>query len=119
LITIRLGARTMLAVIALVATAYLFVYIPHFFLIVLVAAVLAIAIDDPVTSMRQRGIPRPLGVLAIYALLIVFLMVALLALAPVVAGDARAGARVAGLHGPNRARGGPILARRGKRLLAN
>jgi hypothetical protein len=32
LITIRLGARTMLAVIALVATAYLFVYIPHFFI---------------------------------------------------------------------------------------
>jgi predicted PurR-regulated permease PerM len=89
-ITIRLGTRTMLAIIALVATAYLLFRIPHFLLIVLVATVLAIAIDDPVASMRQRGIPRPLGVLAIYALLIVFLMAALLALAPVVAGDARA-----------------------------
>jgi predicted PurR-regulated permease PerM len=79
----------MLAVVALVAVAYLLFRIPRFWLIVLAAIVLATAIDGPVTSMRQRGIARPLGVLAIYALLIVFLMTALLALAPVVAGDAR------------------------------
>jgi predicted PurR-regulated permease PerM len=79
----------MLAVVALVLVAYLLFRIPRFWLIVLAAIVLATAIDGPVTWMRQRGIARPLGVLAIYALLIVFLMTALLALAPVVAGDAR------------------------------
>ena len=72
------------------AVAYLFTRIPRFWLIVLAAIVLATAIDGPVTSLHQRGVPRPLGVLAIYMLLIGFLMAALLALAPVVAGDARA-----------------------------
>lgn len=89
-ITIRLDTRAVLGVIALVAIAVLLFRIPRFWLIVLVAIVLATAIDGPVTSMRQHGIPRALGVLAIYALLIVLLMAALLALAPVVAGDVRA-----------------------------
>jgi len=89
-VTIRLGAHTILAVIVLVAVAYLLFRIPHFWLIVLTALVLATAIDSPVTWLRQRGIPRPLGVLAVYVLLIGVLMTALLALAPVVAGDARA-----------------------------
>jgi predicted PurR-regulated permease PerM len=89
-VIIRLGTHTMLAVIVLVAAAYLLFHIPRFWLIVLAAIVLATAIDGPVTWMRQRGMPRPLGVLAIYALLIGLLTAALLALAPVVAGDARA-----------------------------
>lgn len=88
-ITIHLGTRAMLAVIALVVVAFLLLRIPRFWLIVLTAIVLATAIDGPVTSMRLRGIPRLLGVLAIYTLLIGFLAAALLALAPVVAGDAR------------------------------
>jgi predicted PurR-regulated permease PerM len=89
-VTIRFGPHTVLTVIVLVTVVYLLFHIPHFWLIVLVAIVLATAIDGPVTWMLQRGIPRPLGVLAIYALLIAFLLTALLALAPVVAGDVHA-----------------------------
>jgi hypothetical protein len=75
----------MLAIIALVAVAFLLFRIPRFWL-----TVLATAIDGPVTWMRQRGVARPLGVPAISMLLISFLMATLLALAPVEAGDARA-----------------------------
>ena len=89
-ITIRLGARAMLAVTALAAVSYLLFRIPRFWLVVLAATVLATAIDGPVTALHRRGIPRSLGILAMYALLIGFLTVAFLALVPVVAGDARA-----------------------------
>jgi predicted PurR-regulated permease PerM len=89
-IIIRLGSRTVLAVALLVTVAYLLSRIPRFWLIVLVAIVLATAIDGPVTWMRRHGIPRLPGVLVIYVLLIGVLLAALLALAPVVAGDARA-----------------------------
>jgi len=71
-----------LVVIVLVAMAFLICRIPHFWLIVLAAIMLATAIDSPVTRMRQRGISRPLGVLAIFTLLIGFLTAALLVLAP-------------------------------------
>jgi predicted PurR-regulated permease PerM len=80
----------MLAVIAFVAVTYLLFRIPHFWLIMLVALVLVTAIDGPVTWLRQHGVPRPLGVLVIYALLIGLMLVALLALVPVVVADARA-----------------------------
>jgi predicted PurR-regulated permease PerM len=87
---VQLGTRTILLVIALVGAAYLLFRIPRFWLIVLAAVVLATAIDKPVAAMARRGLPRPLGILAIYVLLIACLAAAFLALAPVVAGDARA-----------------------------
>ena len=89
-ITIQIGMRTMLAIIALAAGAYLLFRIPHFWLIVLSAIVLATAIDRPVTALQQRGVPRPLGILLLYSLLLALLGVAIFALVPVVAGDARA-----------------------------
>jgi predicted PurR-regulated permease PerM len=89
-IIIRLGTRTVLTVAVLVTVAYLLSRIPRFGLIVLAAIVLATAIDGPVTAMHRHGIPRLVGVLAIYVLLVAALLTALLALAPVVAGDARA-----------------------------
>ena len=88
-LTVQLGTRTILAVIALVAAAYLLFRIPHFWLIVVAAVVLATAIDRPVAAMQRRGVPRPLGILVLYILLLIFLALAVLALAPVVAGDAR------------------------------
>lgn len=87
---VQLGTRTIFLVIALAGAAYLLFRIPRFWLIVLSAIVLATAIDKPVAAMARRGLPRALGILAIYALLIALLAGALLALAPVIAGDARA-----------------------------
>jgi predicted PurR-regulated permease PerM len=89
-ITIQLGASSILLVIGLVVVAYLLFRIPHFWLIVIAALVLATAIDKPVSAMQARGLPRGLGILLIYVLLIVLLASALAALAPVVRGDARA-----------------------------
>jgi predicted PurR-regulated permease PerM len=89
-ITIQLGWSSVLLVIGLVLAAYLLLRIPHFWLIVLSALVLATAIDRPVAAMQARGVPRALGILLIYIVLIGFLAGAVLALTPVVTGDARA-----------------------------
>ena len=80
----------MLVIVALIAATYLLFRIPHFWLIVLSAVVLATAIDRPVAALEQRGAPRALGILLIYGLLAGLVALAIVALAPVVAGDARA-----------------------------
>ena len=89
-ITIQLGWSSILLVIGLIAAAYLLYRIPHFWLIVVSALVLATAIDKPVTAMQRRGLPRAFGILLIYVVLIGFFAAAIGALAPIVAGDARA-----------------------------
>src|SRR5262249_40817839 len=89
-VTIQLGWRTLLALVGLIALAYLLFRIPHFWLIVLAALVLATAIDKPVAALQQRRVPRTLGILLIYLLLIALFVVAGVAIAPVVAGDLRA-----------------------------
>jgi predicted PurR-regulated permease PerM len=89
-LTIQLSTGTILTVIGLVVAAYLIFRIPHFWMIVLSAVVLATAIDKPVSAMRARGIPRGIGILLIYIVLVGFLVAAIGALAPVVAGDAGA-----------------------------
>lgn len=89
-LTVSISVRTIFLIIALVALTYLFFRIPHFWLLVLTALVLATAIDKPVSAMQARGVPRGLSILAIYILLISLMAVAVAALAPIVAGDARA-----------------------------
>jgi predicted PurR-regulated permease PerM len=89
-ITIQLGWSSILLVIGLIALTYLLFRIPHFWLIVVSALVLATAIDKPVSAMQRRGIPRAFGILLIYLVLIAFFAAAIGALAPIVAGDARA-----------------------------
>ena len=89
-ITIEIGVGTILLVVAVVIAAYLLFRIPHFWLIVLTAVVLATAMDKPVAALSQKGVPRPLDILLIYMCLIVFFAGALAALAHLIAGDARA-----------------------------
>ena len=89
-LTIEIGTSTILIVIGLVLAAYLLFRIPTFWLIVLTAIVLATAIDRPVAALQARGIPRAMGILLIYFVLVALLATALGALAPIVASDARA-----------------------------
>jgi predicted PurR-regulated permease PerM len=89
-ITIQLGWSSIVLVIGLIAAIYLLFRIPNFWLIVVSALVLATAIDKPVTAMQRHGMPRAFAILAIYVVLISFFAVAIAALAPIVAGDARA-----------------------------
>jgi predicted PurR-regulated permease PerM len=89
-ITVSISVRTIFLIIALVAMTYLFFRIPHFWLLVLTAVVLATAMDKPVTAMRARGLPRGISILLIYIVLIGLMVIAIAALAPIVAGDARA-----------------------------
>ena len=89
-ITVSISVRTIFLIIALVALTYLLFRIPHFWLLVLTAVVLATAMDKPVSAMHARGVPRALSILVIYILLIGLMVVAIAALAPIVAGDARA-----------------------------
>jgi predicted PurR-regulated permease PerM len=89
-VTIQIGTRTILIVIGLVVGAYFLFRLPHFWLIVLSAAVIATALDKPVTAMQQRGLPRALGILLIDVVIVGLLVLAVLALAPIVVGDASA-----------------------------
>jgi predicted PurR-regulated permease PerM len=89
-ITVSISVRTIFAIIALVALTYLLFRIPHFWLLVLTAVVLATAMDKPVSAMQQRGVPRGISILVIYIMLIGLMVIAIAALAPIVAGDARA-----------------------------
>lgn len=89
-ITVSISVRTIFLIIALVALTYLLFRIPHFWLLVLTAVVLATAMDKPVSAMQARGLPRGISILVIYILLIGLMVIAIAALAPIVAGDARA-----------------------------
>jgi predicted PurR-regulated permease PerM len=89
-ITVSISLRTIFLIIALVALTYLFFRIPHFWLLVLTAVVLATAMDKPVSAIQARGLPRGISILFIYILLIGLMVIAVAALAPIVAGDARA-----------------------------
>lgn len=89
-ITIEIGIGTIVLVVAVVIAAYLLFRIPHFWLIVLTAVVLATAMDKPVAYLSQKGLPRSLAILAIYLCLILFIGGAIAALAPIIAGDAQA-----------------------------
>jgi predicted PurR-regulated permease PerM len=85
--TVNISVRTIFLIIALVAMTYLLFRIPHFWLLVVTAVVLATAMDKPVTTAQKHGVPRALSILLIYILLIALMVVAI---APIVAGDARA-----------------------------
>lgn len=89
-ITVSISVRTIFLIIVLVALTYLLFRIPHFWLLVLTAVVLATAMDKPVSAMQARGLPRGISILVIYILLIGLMTIAIAALAPIVAGDARA-----------------------------
>lgn len=89
-LTIEIGTSTILIVLGLALAAYLLFRIPTFWLIVLTAIVLATAVDRPVAAMHARGVPRAMGILLIYIVLVALLIAAIGALAPIVAGDARA-----------------------------
>jgi predicted PurR-regulated permease PerM len=89
-ITVQLGVSTILLVLALVVAAYLLFRLPNFWLIALSAIVLATAVDKPVTAMQARGVPRSLGILLIYLVILALMAAAVVALAPIVTGDARA-----------------------------
>jgi predicted PurR-regulated permease PerM len=89
-ITVSISVRTIFLIIALVAMTYLFFRIPHFWLLVLTAVVLATAMDKPVSALQARGWPRGISIMLIYILLIGLMVIAIAALAPIVAGDARA-----------------------------
>jgi predicted PurR-regulated permease PerM len=89
-ITVSISVRTIFLIIALVALTYLLFRIPHFWLLVLTAVVLATAIDKPVSALHTRGVPRAISIMLIYILLVGLMVIAIAALAPIVAGDARA-----------------------------
>jgi predicted PurR-regulated permease PerM len=89
-ITVSISVRTIFLIIALVALTYLLFRIPHFWLLVMTAVVLATAMDKPVSALQARGVPRGISILLFYILLIGLMAIAIAALAPILAGDARA-----------------------------
>lgn len=83
-ITLRLSPRLILWGLALIAGLWLAVRLLDVLLILAVGALLAAAMQPPVTWLARRGVPRGLGVLLLYLVLLTLLGLSAYALAPVV-----------------------------------
>lgn len=83
-ITLRLSPRLILWGLALIVGLWLARRLLDVLLILAVAALLAAAMQPPVTWLARRGVPRALGVLLLYLALFALLALLAYALAPVV-----------------------------------
>lgn len=68
-VTVTISLRTIATAFAVVALTWLALHLATFLLVVFSAFVLATAIDPPARWLQRHGIPRPLGVFAVFALL--------------------------------------------------
>lgn len=85
--TVNLASRSILGVFAIVAGVWLAARLTDFLLVVFFAILLATAIDQPVTWLQRRSIPRPAGVLAMFVLLIGLLGLVVVALIPLIGAE--------------------------------
>lgn len=89
IVSVNIAGRTLGVLLAVVAAVWLAGRLSHLLLILLFAVLLATAIDAPVSWLQKRGVPRPLGILLHYLLLVALLGVVVLVLIPLVASEAR------------------------------
>src|SRR5262249_20875527 len=82
--------RTIATVFAVVAVTWLALHLTTFLLVVFSAIVLATAIDPPATWLQRHGVPRPLGVFAVFALLALVIVVLAAVLVPLIGAEANA-----------------------------
>lgn len=88
-VSVEIGGRTLGILLAVVAAVWLAARLSHILLILLFAVLLATAIDEPVSWLERRGLPRPLGILLHYLVLLVLIAIVVLVLVPLVAAEAR------------------------------
>jgi predicted PurR-regulated permease PerM len=87
--TIDIALKTLVLIGLAIALAWLAIRLSHFLLVILFAILLATAIDEPVTWLQERGVPRPLGILLHYIALLILFGIAILVLIPLVTTEAK------------------------------
>jgi predicted PurR-regulated permease PerM len=89
-VTVTISLRTIGTVFAVVAVTWLALHLATFLLVVFSAIVLATAIDPPTAWLQRHGVPRPLGVFAVFALLGLAVAVLAAVLIPLIGAEATA-----------------------------
>jgi len=86
-VTVHVAPKTVFLVCAIIATVWLSFKLTDFLLVVFFAILLATAIDQPVSWMARRKVPRPVGVAIMFAILLAMIAVVVLALIPLVGAE--------------------------------
>lgn len=87
-VTVSVSMRTLAIVFGIVVAVWIVQTLSSTLLIFAGAILLATAIDKPATWLQTRGLPRGLGILAVYAVVIAMLTVVVIVLIPLVDNEA-------------------------------
>ncbi|HMM42422.1 MAG TPA: AI-2E family transporter [Thermomicrobiales bacterium] len=85
--TVTISRRTIFLVLLIVAAVWVVMHLVNVLIVLFSAILLATAIDAPVDWLQRRGIPRSVGVLAMYAVLVVVLAGVVALLVPLVSSE--------------------------------
>jgi predicted PurR-regulated permease PerM len=88
-LTIEIALRTLAIIGVAIVLTWLAMRLSHFLLVILFAILLATAIDEPVSWLQARGVPRPLGIFLHYVALLILFGIAIVVLIPLVTTEAR------------------------------
>lgn len=86
-VTVAISLRTVGLILAVAACIWLASLLTHVLLVVFAAILLATAVDQPTTWLRRHGVPRPIGVLAVYVTLLLAVLASGAALMPLVSAE--------------------------------
>ena len=89
-LVIAIAPRTIVLAVLIVAAVWLLFRLTDFLTVLMFAILLATAVDQPVGWLQRRGIPRPVGILALYLALVALLAVVGVVLVPLVATEVNA-----------------------------
>lgn len=85
--TVEIAGRTLAILLAAFALAWMGSRLGNFLMIAVFAILLATAIDEPVSWLERRGVPRPLGIGLHYLALLAVLALVVVVLVPLVAAE--------------------------------
>lgn len=88
LLTISISARTIAIVVGIWLVFWIVRELTGTLLLFATAVLLATAIDEPASSLQARGLPRPLSILSLFALVIGLLALVVIVLIPLVSNEA-------------------------------
>lgn len=89
-LTIAIAPRTIVLAVGVVAAVWLLFRLTDFLTVLMFAILLATAVDQPVGWLQRRGVPRALGVLVLYVVVVALLAVVGVVLVPLVATEVHA-----------------------------
>jgi predicted PurR-regulated permease PerM len=89
-LTIAIAPGTIVLAVLVVAAVWLVFRLTDFLTVLMFAILLATAVDQPVGWLQRRGVPRPVGILALYLALVALLAVVGVVLVPLVATEVHA-----------------------------